>query len=145
MCDFRGVVTSAFLVFAAWTATINPSRADSGTVHILFRTSGAVVGVGNGKGTLTFHGKTHPFEISGVSVGATLTLTAGELDGQALNLRHPSDLAGNYAAVGVGGAILGGGGVAKLRNTNGVILVVRGPKLGAGFSVNLARITITMI
>ena len=85
MCDFRGVVTSAFLVFAAWTATINPSRADSGTVHILFRTSGAVVGVGNGKGTLTFHGKTHPFEVSGVSVGATLTLTTGELDGQALN------------------------------------------------------------
>jgi hypothetical protein len=32
-----------------------------------------------------------------------------------------------------------------LRNAKKVILVVHGPKLGAGLSVNLARVTITMI
>jgi len=36
-------------------------------------------------------------------------------------------------------------GVARLRNANGVILVVRGPRLGAGLSLNLARVTITMM
>jgi hypothetical protein len=145
MRDFRNMVTSALLGLAAWTATINPLQADTGTVRVLFGTSGVVVGLGNGKGTLTFHGKTYPFEVSGVSVGATLALTVGELHGRAMNLRFPSDLAGNYAAIGVGGAILGGGGIARLRNANGVILVVRGAKLGAGLSVNLARVTITMM
>jgi hypothetical protein len=61
MRDFRSVVTSAFLGLAAWMATVNPLQADTGTVSILFGTSGVVVGVGNGRGTLTFHGKTYPF------------------------------------------------------------------------------------
>jgi hypothetical protein len=145
MRDFRSVVTSALVALAAWTAAVNPLQAETGTVRVLFGTSGVVVGVGNGKGTLTFHGKTYPFEVSGTSFGATLALTVSELEGRALNLRTPNDLAGNYIAVGVGGALAGGVSVARLRNANGVILVVRGPKLGVGISVNLARIAITML
>jgi hypothetical protein len=145
MRDFRSVIASAFLAIAAWTATVNPSQADTGTVRVLFGTAGVIAGVGNGSGTLTFHGKTYPFEVSGASFGATLALTVSEYEGRALNLRTPGDLAGNYIAVGAGGAILGGMGVARLRNAKGVILVVRGPKLGAGLSVNLARVTITMM
>jgi hypothetical protein len=145
MRDFRSVVTSAFVALAAWTATVNPLQAETGTVRVLFGTTGVVVGVGNGKGTLTFHGKTYPFEVSGASLGATLALTVSELEGRVLNLRTPGDLAGNYIAVGASGAIVGGLGVARLRNANGVVLVVRGPKLGAGLSVNLARVTITMM
>jgi hypothetical protein len=145
MRDFRSVITSVFLALAAWTATVNPSRADSGTVHVLFSTAGVIAGVGDGRGTLTFHGKTYPFGVSGVSFGATLTLTVAELEGRVQNLRTPGDLAGNYVGVGTGGAIVGGIGVARLRNANGVILVVRGSKLGAGLSINLARVTITMM
>jgi hypothetical protein len=145
MRDFRSVITSAFLALAAWTATVNPSQADTGTVHVLFSTAGVVAGVGSGKGTLTFHGKTYPFGVSGASFGATLALTVAELEGRALNLRTPGDLAGNYIGVGTGGAIVGGIGVARLRNANGVILVVRSSKLGAGLSINLARVTITMM
>jgi hypothetical protein len=144
MLDRRCILMSAFLALAAWTATVNPSQADTGTVHVLFSTAGIVAGVGNGEGTLTFHGKTYPFEVSGASVGATLALTVSEVEGRALNLRTPGDLAGRYIAVGAGGAIVGGVGVARLRNRNGVILVVSGPKLGAGLSVSLARVTITM-
>jgi hypothetical protein len=145
MRDFRSVVTSAFLVLAAWAATVNPLQAGTGTVRVLFGTAGIIVGVGNGKGTLTFQGKTYSFEVSGASFGATLTQTASELEGRALNLNTPEDLAGNYIAVGAGGAIVGGAGVARLRNAKGVILMVRGPKLGVGLSVNLARVTITMM
>ena len=145
MRDFRSAIMSAFLALATWTAMVNPSQADTGTVRVLFGTAGVVVGVGNGKGTLTFHGKTYPFEVSGASIGATLGLAVSELEGRALNLHTPGDLAGNYIAVGVGGAIVGGIGVARLRNAKGVILLVRGPRLGAGLSVNLARVTITMI
>jgi hypothetical protein len=136
---------SAVLALAAWTATVNPSRADTGTVHILFSKAGVVLSVGNGKGVLTFHGKTYPFEVSGTSVGATLALTLSEFEGQALNMRSPGDLAGNYIALGAGGAFVGGVGVARLRNRNGVILMLHGPKLGAEVSVNLARVRITMM
>ena len=145
MRDVRTVIGSAFLALAAWTAIVSPSQADTGTVRVLFGTTGIIASVGNGKGTLTFHGKTYPFEVSGVSFGATVALTVSELEGRALNLRTPGDLAGNYIAVGAGGALVGGIGVARLRNANGVILVVRGPKLGAGISINLARVTITMM
>ena len=145
MRDFRTVITSIFVALAASTAMVNPSQADNGTVRVLFGTAGVVAGVGNGKGTLTFHGKTYPFEVSGASFGATLALTVSALEGRAVHLRTPRDLAGNYIAVGAGGAIVGGIGAARLRNANGVILVVRGPKLGAGISINLARVTITMM
>ena len=146
MCgDFRSVITSAFLVLAAWTATVNPSQADTGTVRVLFGSAGVVAGVGNGEGTLTFHGKTYPFAVSDASFGATLALSVSEFEGRALNLRTPGDLAGNYIAVGAGGAIVGGIGVARLRNANGVVLVVRGPKLGVGLSVALAHVTIRMM
>jgi hypothetical protein len=145
MRDFRIMATSALLALAVWMATINPLQADVATVRVVFGTSGVVVGLGNGKGTLTFHGRTYPFEVSGASVGPTLTLAVSELDGRAVNLSAPGDLAGNYIAVGAGAAIGGGVGVARLRNAKGVTLVLRGPKLGAGLSINLARVTITML
>jgi len=145
MGDFRNLIKSAFLALAAWAATVNPSQADTGAVRVVFSSAGIVAGVGNGRGMLTFHGKTYPFAISAASFGATLALTVSELQGRALNLHTAGDLAGNYVAVGAGGAIAGGIGVARLRNANGVILVVRGPKLGVGFSVTLARVTITMM
>jgi hypothetical protein len=145
MRAFHSVTMSAFLALAASTVTVNPSQADTGTVRVLFSTAGVVVGVGSGKGTLAFHGKTYPFEVSGASFGPTLALTISELEGRVLNLHTPSDLAGNYIAIGAGGAVVGGIGVARLRNSKGVVLVVRGPKLGAGLSINVARVTITMM
>jgi len=144
MRDVLSVITSAFLALAAWTATVNPSQADTGTVRVVFGAAGVVWGAGNGQGVLTFHGKNYPFELSGASFGATLALTVSEYEGRALNLRTPGDLAGNYDALGAGGAIVGGMGIARLRNAKGVILVVRGPKLGAGLSVALAHVAITM-
>lgn len=144
MNNFPSVTRSAFLALVAWIAMINPLRAESGTVRVVFGTAGVIAGVGNGKGILTFRGKAYPFEVSGVSFGVTLALAVNELEGRAANLHAPGDLAGNYIAVGVGGALVGGAGVARLRNANGVVLVIRGPKLGAGFSLNVARVTITM-
>lgn len=135
---------SAFLVLAVGITTVNPSRANTGTVRVLFGASGVIVSVGNGEGTLTFHGKTYPFGVSGASLGPTLSLTVSELEGRALNLHAPSDPAGDYSALGTGGAIVAGIGFARLRNARGVILVLRGPRRGAGLSVNLARVTITM-
>ena len=145
MRDLRNAISSALVALAAWTAAVNPSQADTGTVRVVFSAAGVVASVGSGRGTLKLHGNTYPFTVSGASFGATLAMTVSEFQGRALNLHTPGDLAGNYFAVGAGGAVAGGIGVAWLRNAKGVILVLRGPKLGAGFSLNLARVTITMM
>ena len=91
MRTIRSVITPAFVALAILAAWGEPSQADTGTVRVLIGTSGAVLGVGNGKGTLTLHGKTYPFEVSGASIGPTLTLTISELEGRALNLHTPGD------------------------------------------------------
>ena len=69
MRDVLSVITTAFLALAAWTATVNPSQADTGTVRVVFGAAGVVAGVGSGEGTLTFHGKTYPFPREGRSGG----------------------------------------------------------------------------
>jgi hypothetical protein len=60
-------------------------------VRVLFSTAGVIAGVGDGRGTLTFHGKTYPFGVSGASFGATVALTVTDLEGRALNLYQPSE------------------------------------------------------
>ena len=82
MGEFRGVIMSAFFALAAWTATANPSQADTGTVRVVFSAAGVVASVGSGRGTLTFHGYTYPFTVSGASFGATLAMTVSEFQGR---------------------------------------------------------------
>jgi hypothetical protein len=45
MRDFRTVITSTFLALATWTAAVNPSQAETGTVRVLFGTAGVVAGL----------------------------------------------------------------------------------------------------
>jgi hypothetical protein len=65
-----------------------------------------------------------------MSLGATIGASARKLVGRALNMRAPGDLAGTYGAIGAGGALAGGAGGAQLRNAKGVILQLRGVKVG---------------
>jgi len=141
---FLRTALSLVLLLTALT-TGSPSQAATGTVRILFGSTGIIVGTGGGQGTLTFQGRDYLFAVSGASLGAALSQSVGVLEGRAQGLNAPGDLAGSYIAVGAGAALVGGGGAARLRNANGVTLVVRGVRLGAGISVNLARVTITMI
>jgi hypothetical protein len=130
--------------FLAWAETATPCHADTGTLHVLFSKAGVIAAIGNGTGVLTYHGKRYPFEVSGASFGATLELSVNELVGAALNLRNAGDLAGIYTASGAGGALGAGAGGVRLRNPNGVVLLLQEPKLGVGLSASLARVTIAM-
>jgi hypothetical protein len=66
------------------------------------------------------------------------------LHGTALNIGTPSDLAGTYTGIGGGAAVAAGVSGVRLRNENGVVLELRGAKLGVEVSANLTLITITM-
>ena len=133
-----------------WLAGISTSsHAETGSVAVVFTKGGLILGVGGGDGVLTFRGRHYPFTVSGMSVGATIGASTTRLVGQALNLKGPASIEGTYSAVGVGGALAGGAGSVRLRNTsglttNGVILQLSGPKVGVELSVAAAGVSIRL-
>ena len=137
-CAAAVVAAAAMLIVATL-----PSQADSGTVRLRVGSAGFIIGVGGGSGTLTFHGKTYPLRVSGVSLGM-IGVSSADLVGRARNLRRASDIAGSYTAVGAGLAIAGGASTARMQNANGVVLEVRGTKVGFSASLDLSGLTISM-
>ena len=140
----RPSILCAMLTMFLWNATATPSQAETGTLRVVFGKAGLVAAVGSGEGILTFHGKHYPFLVVGGSIGATLAASTTVLHGTALNISTPSDLAGTYTGVGGGAAVAAGVSGVRLRNEKGVVLDLRGAKLGVEVSANLALITITM-
>lgn len=138
------IVLIILLGFLGMAGFSTATYAESGAVNIVFTKGGFIVGVGGGRGVLTFRGKRYRFALSGMSVGFTVGASSTRLVGRALNLRRPSDLAGSYGAAGAGGALAVGAGGVQLRNSNGVILQLSGPKVGAEVSAAVGGITISM-
>jgi lipid-binding SYLF domain-containing protein len=134
----------ALLGFLVSASLATPSLAETGAVSVVFTKGGFIVGVGGGRGVLTFRGKHYPFTVSGMSVGFTIGASTTKFVGRALNLRSPGDLAGSYAAGGAGGALAAGAGGVQLQNANGVILQLSGPKIGAEVSAAVGGVTIAM-
>ena len=120
-CAAAAFVAAAMLIVATL-----PSQADTGAVRFRVGSAGFIIGVGGGSGTLTFHGRTYPLLIGGVSVGM-IGVSSADLVGRARNLRRASDIAGTYTAVGAGLAIAGGAATARLRNANGSCSGARHP------------------
>ena len=136
---------AALVVLLAGAAGVSTSsRADTGSVAVVFTKGGFIVGVGGGHGVLTFRGRRYRFEVSGMSVGFTIGASTSKFVGRALNLRSPRDLAGSYAVGGAGGALAAGGGGVQLQNANGVILQLSGPRIGVEASAAVGAVTITM-
>src|SRR5882724_6209243 len=137
------VALVALLGMTAVAGPSTPSRAETGSVTVVFTKGGLILGVGGGEGVLTFRGRHYPFTVSGMSVGATIGAPTTKLVGQALNLRAPESIEGTYSAV------AGGAGSVRLRNangaiTNGVILQLSGPKVGVELSVAVAGVSIRL-
>jgi hypothetical protein len=140
----RPLIVCAVLTLLLWSATATPSQADTGTLRVVFGKAGLIAAVGSGEGILTFHGKRYGFLVAGASIGATLAASTSVLRGTALNISTPRDLAGTYTGVGGGAAVAAGVSGVRLRNEKGVVLDLRGGKLGMEISANLALIAITM-
>jgi len=139
----RTIVAGLFGMLAAAGAA-PPAMAEVGSVSVVFTKGGFIVGVGGGRGVLTFRGKSYPFSVSGGSVGFTVGASTTKFVGRAINLRSPTDIAGSYVVAGAGGALAAGAGGVQLQNGNGVILQLSGPKVGVELSAALGGVTITM-
>ena len=121
-----------------------PAMAESARVHLQIYKAGFIVGVSGGQGAMTFQGRRFPLAIGGVSLGATIGASRAELIGTATNVHRPSDIEGTYSATEAGLAVAGGGKVAVLRNSKGVVLRVRGKQIGLMFSVDLSGMQVSI-
>jgi hypothetical protein len=94
------VILIALVALPGLIGLCAPSRAETGSVAVIFTKGGFIVGVGGGEGVLIFRGERYPFTVSGMSVGATIGASTTEFTGRALNLKGPGSIEGNYSALG---------------------------------------------
>lgn len=120
------------------------AQAETGAVRVIFTKGGFIIGVGGGRGVLTFRGNHYPFRVSGMSFGATIGASTTDLVGRALNMHTPGDIAGNYSAIGAGGALAAGAGGVQLQNEKGVILQLHGVKVGVELSAAVGGVQIAL-
>jgi hypothetical protein len=136
---------TALVALAALAVTSASALADSGTIHIRIVKAGFVIGGSGGSGTLTFHGRTYPLSVGGLSYGFTFGASETNFHGRVTNIRRPSDVAGVYGQAGAGAALgaAGAQGVV-LTNQNGAVLTLSGRQVGAIVSADLSGLAISM-
>jgi lipid-binding SYLF domain-containing protein len=133
------------LVVAAGTGLFaTMASAADGTINLTVYKAGFIVGGSGGEGTLTFEGKKYPVSIGGVSLGATIGVSKAELIGEVKNIKQASDIEGVYSAVQAGVAVAGGGKVAELKNSKGVVLKVKGKEVGLELALDLSGMEIKL-
>ena len=140
----HALVCAAVLGMVGVTSFSTSSYANTGSVRVVFTKGGFIIGVGGGRGVLTFQGQHYPFTVSGMSFGATIGASTMELVGRARNLHSAGDLVGTYSAIGAGAALARGAGGVALQNARGVVLELHGVKVGLELSAAVGGVTITM-
>jgi hypothetical protein len=140
----RSALLTASLALAGVAMTSAAAFADTARVNLTIYKAGFIVGASGGRGTVTFHGRTFPVRIGGVSLGATIGASKAQLVGTAHNIHTIRDIAGIYSAAGAGLAVAGGGRVAQLQNSNGVTLHLQGRQVGFIFSIDLSGLELSL-
>lgn len=119
------VVVAVGLCLASWatTASAKDEKPDA-TVEFNGGSAAAGVGLSWGAGVIKYKGRSYAFKVNGLSVGA-VGLSQASGAGEVFHLKNLDDLNGTYVAVGVGLTVAGGGGVATMKNQNGVTMEVK--------------------
>ena len=134
------IVAVGTMLFADLAAATTPA----GTIEITLYKAGFIVGGAGGSGTLKFKGKKYPVSIGGVSLGATIGQSKAELIGEVYNIKSPGDIEGTYVAGQAGVAVAGGGKVAELKNSKGVVLKVKGKQIGLELALDLSGMEVSL-
>jgi hypothetical protein len=139
---FRTVLIALIALMGASVSTA--AYADSGTIRISILKAGFVIGGSAGSGTLTFHGKTYPLSIGGLSYGFTFGASETNFHGRVTNISRPSDVAGVYGQAGAGAAVIRGAQAVILTNQNGAVLELTGMQSGLIVSADLSGLAISL-
>jgi hypothetical protein len=138
----------AAVLVAGGLAVPAASRADDAATpapDASFTLSGGAVAAGVGfvwgSGQLDYKGAPHPVKVSGLSivdVGAAKISASGTV----YHLKALRDFDGTYTTFAAGATIAGGGGVAYLRNQNGVVIKLNSTSTGLRFNLAAEGVTL---
>src|SRR5271155_199777 len=143
----KSITRRSLIVAGAAFATggsLLPADAATGRIAIQIFRAGFIFGVGGGSGSLSFAGNQYPLSVGGVSFGATIGVSDADLIGVAYHLHNARDIEGVYSAVGAGLSVAGGGSAAQLSNSRGVVLKLRGRRIGFMFSLDLGGMQLSL-
>jgi lipid-binding SYLF domain-containing protein len=132
------------LAIAALVGAVSVANADSGTISIRIFKAGFIIGGSAGDGVLTFHGRSYPLSIGGLSYGFTFGASETHFHGTVSNINRPSDVAGVYAQGGAGAAIGAGAQAVVLANQSGAVLTLTGEQNGLIVSMDLSGLALSL-
>ena len=118
-----GLAVAGVLAASVGSGGAEEAKAPDATVEFTEGSVAAGIGFSWGSGTLTYKGKKYPISVDGLSVGS-VGASSVSASGKVYHLKKVEDFDGNYAAVGTGATVGGGGGVSTMRNQNGVVIDV---------------------
>jgi lipid-binding SYLF domain-containing protein len=142
--SFISTATALIVAVATLLVANVAFAAADGAIELTLYKAGFIVGGSGGSGTLKFKGKQYPVDIGGVSLGATIGVSKAELIGEVYNMKQASDIEGTYSAVQAGVAVAGGGKVAELKNSKGVVLKVKGKQVGLELALDLSGMQVSL-
>jgi hypothetical protein len=133
------VALAAMLASAA-----SPARADEGFIRISFIKAGWIIGGAAGHGTLTFHGRTYPITVGGITYGLTFGGSQTNLRGRVTHIFRPSDIEGVYGAAGAGATVIRGPQAIVLTNQKGALLELAGEQTGLMLNLDLSGLALSL-
>jgi hypothetical protein len=140
MYHFKPAAVAAVVLASALAA---PAMAQNGRITFSGGSVAFIAGVHWGGGTLTFHHKTYPLKVSGLSVGA-IGATSFKAEGEVYNLHKASDIEGTYGAVEAGATAGAGAGAVDMKNGKGVEIKARSSSAGLALSLAPSGVVIQL-
>src|SRR5215467_15849923 len=145
MFKIRMVSRIALLIVFAFApaAVLAQSPNPSGKISINSTSIAAGIGVSWGDGILSYEGKEIHFSVGGLSL-VDFGISKASAVGEVYNLKDVSQFPGNYLAGEAGFALAGGMGGISMRNSNGVVIVLRSASTGAKLQLGPSGLDIKM-
>jgi hypothetical protein len=140
--SFRSLAVAAIATVAVGAAST--AHADSGTIRFAVYKAAFFVGGSGGEGTLTFHGRSYPITVGGVSGGLAFGVSKTYFRGTVRHIRRVRDATGVYGAAGGGGALGKGAQVIVMTNDKGAQLELTGRQVGLQVNADLSGMAISL-
>jgi hypothetical protein len=138
------IILSAAMLIAG-LALAADAKQPVGKVSIEEKELGFIIGGSTGSGTLSFEGKEYPFKLKGLSVGANIGVSKMSAAGDVYDMTSISEFPGTYTKLDASVALGGGMGGLRLKNENGVILVLRSRTQGVDLNLgSMSGMRVTM-
>jgi hypothetical protein len=139
---FRSIAVAA--IATASVGFASAAHADSGTIRFAVYKAAFFVGGSGGEGTLTFHGRSYPISVGGVSGGLAFGVSKTYFKGSVRHIRRARDVTGVYGAAGGGGALGKGAQVIVMTNDKGAQLELSGRQVGLQVNADLSGMSISL-